>query len=218
MSKTTLPAGLRRTTREPPISVISSPPSGSGVSPFGLSKLVGGVMRADAGAAPMAHDPLGRVDLEDPAVADVGDDDVAVGERIGVVGRVQVAGARSRSGRSGRIARSTRRRRDVDAVDHLVALVVGDDRPAVGREERVVGREALAVGRLPATGNRHRIVPRIVDDQEPAIAAIGDQQAEAEASCGVAGGIEGVAEIAVMAASTRPRPLTPRGCRRSPRL
>ena len=35
MSKSTFPVGDSRTTREPRISVIRSPPSGSGVSPFG---------------------------------------------------------------------------------------------------------------------------------------------------------------------------------------
>ena len=91
MSNRTCPLALSRTTREPPIVVTSIPPSASGVSPFGLLKLRGGWLVQSSGAAPLADDALPRRDLQDPAVPDIGDRDVAVGERVGVVGRVQVA-------------------------------------------------------------------------------------------------------------------------------
>ena len=66
------------------------PPSGSGVSPFGLEKPRGGSWAQTA-----AEDPDHRAvrgELDDAAVLDVGTVSVAVREAVGVVGRVQVAG------------------------------------------------------------------------------------------------------------------------------
>ncbi len=134
---------------------------------------------ARSGSAPMANDLLREVDLEDPAVADVGNDDVAVGERVGIVRRVKEPG-----GRPERVVVAILpdhlAARDIDAVDDLVRLVVGHDRPPVTREEGIVGREPLTLRQ--AAGPRE--LPQdpfcVVDHEESAVAAICDQQAETE--------------------------------------
>ena len=158
---------------------MSSPPSGSGVSPFGDA--VGGRRRCDAPARrpPLSNDLLARRDLDHAAIADVRHDDVAVRQRIGIVGRIEVAGPAAR-GPVMPVLPDDSTGRDVDPVDDMMPFVVGDDRLAVRSQERVVGRESLAVRqaarrREAPQGNAGRR-----DDQEPAVAAIGDEQAAGE--------------------------------------
>ena len=71
----------------------SRPPSGSGVSPFGLAKPRGGSWAQLS--AEDARDLLRAAELDDAAVLDVGDGRLAVPQPVGVVRRVQVAGARA---------------------------------------------------------------------------------------------------------------------------
>ena len=96
-----------------------------------------------AGPAPLAGDGLLRRQLQDPAIPDVGDDDVPIGQRIGVVGRMEAIEGRA-TGVVAAVLPDHLPGRDIDPVDHLVRLVVRDDRLAVRRQEGVVGRKALA--------------------------------------------------------------------------
>ncbi len=134
---------------------------------------------ADAGAAPLADDLLRGVDLEDTAVPDVGGDDVPVGQWICVVGRVQLAAAGPGRAVSA-VLPDHASRRDIDAIDDLMRFVVRDDRLPVGRHECIVRGEQLT--RREAA--RHREPPddlaSVRDDQEPPVAAVGDQQTARE--------------------------------------
>ena len=144
---------------------------------------------AHAGAAPLAHDALVRGDLDDPAVADVGHEHVAVGQRIRVVGRVEVAGRRSRDPVVA-VLPDHPARRDVDAQDDLEVLVVGGDGAPVGRDEGIVGAEGLAPGQ--AAGDReapHDVSP-VVHHDEPVVAPVGDEQAAGEGTRRRGGGGE----------------------------
>ena len=87
----------RRST-QPPISVTSRPPSGSGVSPFGEEAPAAD--RARSGRrSELAHDPPRVVDEQDAAVLDVRDHQLAVAQQVGVVGVREVA--RSGAGDAG---------------------------------------------------------------------------------------------------------------------
>src|SRR5580765_6657647 len=92
----------------------------------------------------MANDLLAAVDLEDPAVPDVGNDDVAVGARVGIVRCVKEPGGRP-EGVVVAVLPDHPAARDVDAIDDLVSLVVRHNRPPVTREERIDVRETLTL-------------------------------------------------------------------------
>ncbi len=144
-----------------------------------LVECLWGVMDARTCPAPLAHDALARIDLEDPAVSDVGDHDVAVRERIGVIGRMQVT-ARSTRSVVDPVLPDDSSGPDVDPIDHLVRLVVRDDRSTVGRDEGVVGRERLAARQASVDRERPDRPPAIVDDEQPAVAPVCDQEATRE--------------------------------------
>ena len=124
-------------------------------------------------------DPLGRRDLDDPAVDDVGGPDVAVRQRIGVVGVVQ----RSRdTARCPVVAvlPDDPVGRDVDPVDDLVRLVIGDDGLAVGSKECVVRYERLAGQEAASDGKTPDDAPGRAEDEDAPVATIGDEEAAGE--------------------------------------
>src|SRR6478672_10030033 len=77
-----------------------------------------GVDGTGARSTPLADDLLGMRYLEDPAVPDVGDDDVTVRQRVGIVRSVQPARTRSRVIVPA-VLPDDPSRRDVDADDDL---------------------------------------------------------------------------------------------------
>ena len=155
------------------------PPSGRGVSPFGLPYVRGALIGTCARAAPLPDDLLRRGDLDDPAVPDVGDDDVTVRQRVSVIGRVQPAGTRSRMVVPA-VLPDDPPCRDVDADDHLMALFVCRDRLAVRRQECVIGREALAGRQAMRSGEPPVDGPSCIDHQDPAVPTVGDHQVPGE--------------------------------------
>ena len=94
-------------------------------------------------ATPLMDDVLVGRDLEDPAVLDVGHDDVAVRERVRIIRRMQLAAARTRSVEMA-VLPDHLAGRNVDPGDDLVLLFVGDDGLAVRGDEGIIGRESLA--------------------------------------------------------------------------
>ncbi len=119
-----------------------------------------------AAAAEHAHDALRPVDLDDAAVLDVGDGRDPRRQAIGVVGRVQVAGARARDAA---VAvgpdPALGLQRELD--ERVVELLVRDHRAVAGREEGVV--RAAQGGVLPDDLLRRR------DDQRAVVVPVGDQ-------------------------------------------
>ena len=117
-----------------------------------------------------------RVDDDDTAVPGIGDGHLAVAEQVGVVRRVEVAGGGSRRPRVS-VVEDDAPRRIGDLDDRVVVLLVGDDRPPVVDEEGVVGEVEAAMGRRPSPG---RVLPddlvAVVEEEQPVVAAIGDQQ------------------------------------------
>ena len=110
---------------------------------------------------------LGRGKLEDAAVQDVRDDDVAVRQRVRVVGVVEIACPSTRDAVMAVLPHDPARR-DVDAVDDLVRLVVGYDRPPVGRDERVVGCEQLAAGQALRARELPQDPSTLIDEEQAA--------------------------------------------------
>ena len=85
--------------------------------------------------ARLSYNLFGGRDLKDSAVADVGDDDVAVGELVGVVGEVEMSRSPTRAGRGRRTSQVTVLVGAVDDPDHLLVLQIGDDALAVRRRK-----------------------------------------------------------------------------------
>ena len=128
-----------------------------------------------AGAAELAHDAVGRAEAQDAAVLDVGDGDRAVWPDVRVVGIGQLA--RRGAGDAGvAIAPDDPVRADVDLRDLVVELLVRDDPPVAGREERVVGVvEGLTAAKVAGPRELPDDPLRGRDDQELVRVAVGDQ-------------------------------------------
>src|SRR5439155_22547607 len=73
---------------------------------------------------------------------------------------------------------------DVDPIDDLVGFVIGNDRPAVRRNERIVGGELLALRQAASRRKLPENPVGLVDDDETAIAAVCDQEPASEAPRG----------------------------------
>ena len=133
-------------------------------------------MEAFAVGAYLAGDRVVLVDYQHPAVDRVRHRDLTVLQQVRVIRLVQVPLGRAwLAGVTVRPDDLPRRVGDLD--DRLVLLLVGDDRRAVVGEERVVGKvEAQLVPR----GGRRRVPPhhvhRGVKQQQPVVAAVGDEQ------------------------------------------
>src|SRR5438128_360862 len=133
------------------------------------------IVGADARRAQFTDDaPAGR-DEEHAAVVGVGDGAQAVGEEVCVIGRVQVAG-RPPAFADVTVAPEKPPARERDHFDRVLLLLVRDDPPVPRAEEAVVvevKREGQATARL-------RVAPEdslpAVDEQDPVVAAVGDQQ------------------------------------------
>ena len=152
------------------------PAVGHGERPVGAAETMRRIVRADAG---LADDPVravgGRRDQEQPAVLDIGGDDRPARHHHRVVGVGQMVVP---------VPRHTRRAvpvddpvgGDVDHADDRVFLLGRDDVLAVGREERIVGQqEGLAVREVTAAGELPADPAMRVDDQEPVVPVVGDQ-------------------------------------------
>ena len=120
-----------------------------------------------AAPAEHPHDAAARGQLDHPAVADVGDRDVAARELVGIVGRVQVAGRRAENARMA-IPPEHLFALQRQLGQRVVELLVRHDRMPAGREERVVGAGEVVVAPDDLAGRRH--------DQQAVVVAVGDHQ------------------------------------------
>src|SRR5207245_1514995 len=89
------------------------------------------------GGADLGRAATRRVDEQDAAIPGIGHGHAAVLQEIGVVGLGEVTGSRARH-TGVAVAPLDRARREGEAHDRVVALLVGDDAVATGGEEGVV--------------------------------------------------------------------------------
>jgi hypothetical protein len=120
-------------------------------------------------------------DEQDSAVVRVGDGETPVGVGVGVIGVVEVGRPTAEDpGNAEQDAQAVRP--DVDRHHIPVILLVGDQSPAPRLDERVVVEVQDAPGRDVRSG---RIAPHDrplgVDDEDPVVAAIGDQEVAGKA-------------------------------------
>ena len=139
--------------------------------------LLGGIVGALAAGSDLRLRLAIGADEEDAAVLRVGDRDRPVLEQISVVGLIEIAGLGAR--RAGMaVLKGDVAGRERDPHDRLVVLLVRDQPGAVLREERVVrevettSRSRPALARVPPENLLGR-----VDEQQPVVAPVGDQEA-----------------------------------------
>jgi len=124
------------------------------------------------GLADAAHDPV-AAQLEHPAVVRVGDDHEMVGQRVGVVGRVEVPG-RGAGDAGVAVTPDQLSARVGDLDDLVVLLLVRDDPSSAGREERVVVEVQVHLTGPVGEGPQDPVDG--IHDQHAVVPAIGDQE------------------------------------------
>ena len=136
---------------------------------------------AAAGDAGLADDLLVRRNFQNAAVADVGDDHVAIGQLVGIVGKVEQPVLRTALTELA-VFPGDLLAGEIDDLDDLRVLEIDDDALAVIGEEGIVGAGA-------ARQSDEIVFPQDLlvgaDEQDAIVAAIGDQHVVAAKRTGV---------------------------------